>query len=552
MSPHFNLPDVIRGALRRAGLADLAALCLLLVPGLSTIAIGLNAGEFWWTDEARHALNSVFIYDFLREGLSQDPLDYALRYFAQYPALALNWYPPGFYVAEGLVFQALGASEFSARLSVFLFFAAGLIVWYFWVSRKWGRLAAVLSGLLFALHPQVVLWTRSVMLDTPATVMVILSVVLFDRYLDRSTWRTATLAGATIAGALLVKQTTLFVVPALLAYAIAAGRWKLLVQRQAIPALLLVTLALGFVAVHALKFGDTAVAGLLERLPSQSPSKLSLERWMIHPRTVVDVVGWPLLACISLGLVAALRPTTRTRQDTVVLLWLAFWYVTTTILIGPGNSARYVIYVMPALALLAARGMEISAAPVVRLGVLSLLLLTLGSQFLRAYESEPRYVSGYREAAQHVLASTDSGTILFAGKHDGNFIFHVRLGDPEERRVILRADKVLVSMSVHKTWGVRSNVDDVQDVRELLDKFHVNYVVIERPDIVGIKEFDMLAQVAEGSDFQLETAIPVRTNVPAYAGITIQIYRRKAGSPSAASSSSVTIPVMGREIRIPL
>jgi hypothetical protein len=25
---------------------------------------------------------------------------YALRYFAQYPALALNWYPPGFYLVE--------------------------------------------------------------------------------------------------------------------------------------------------------------------------------------------------------------------------------------------------------------------------------------------------------------------------------------------------------------------------------------------------------------------------------------------------------------------
>jgi predicted membrane-bound mannosyltransferase len=199
----------------RRGFLDALALLALLAPALPAIAIGLNAGEFWWTDEARHAMNSVFIYDFLREGLSADPLDYAFQYFAQYPALALNWYPPGFYVVEGLFFHALGTSELTGRLTVLAFFAAGLIVWYFWVSRFWGRTAAILSGLLFALNPQVVLWTRSLMLDTPATVMVIVSIVLFDRYVEKPGWMTGIVAGLSIAGTLLVKQTTIFLLPTL-------------------------------------------------------------------------------------------------------------------------------------------------------------------------------------------------------------------------------------------------------------------------------------------------------------------------------------------------
>lgn len=533
-------------------LADCLALFVLLVPSLAAIATGLNAGEFWWTDEARHAMNSVFIYDFLREGLSQSPMDYALRYFAQYPALALNWYPPGFYMVEGAFFEILGTSEFTGRLTVLALFATGLVVWYFWVSRIWGRTAAILSGLLFAFNPQVVLWTRSLMLDTPATMMVIVSIVLFDRYVEKPAWSTSIVAGLSVAGTLLVKQTTIFLLPVLFFYAILSRNGSLLLRRQAAPAMLLVALGITFVAVHALKFGDTAVAGILGQLPTDGPPKLSVERWLVHPKAVADVVGWPFLVCTLLGIAATLMPKTRNRRDAILLLWIAFWYVTTTILVGPGNSARYVIYALPALALLAARSLDVLEPPPLKLGAVAILLVALVPQILKAYQTEPRFVAGYREAAEHILRSQDRGTVLFAGKHDGNFVFHTRLGDPDRKKIILRADKLLVSMSVHKKWGVRSHVDDLQDISRLLDRHHVKYVVIERPDIVGLKEFGMLAEVAGGSDFRLERSIPVKTNVPEYQGLTINIYRRLTSALPDGDGVEVAVPVMGREVRLPL
>jgi hypothetical protein len=48
-----------------------------------TIAIG---------DMPRHAMNGVFLYDALRD-LPPDPLAYAYRYFARYPALSLGHHP---------------------------------------------------------------------------------------------------------------------------------------------------------------------------------------------------------------------------------------------------------------------------------------------------------------------------------------------------------------------------------------------------------------------------------------------------------------------------
>ena len=97
-------------------------LCALLF-ALSALflAPALGGSGFWWTDETRHAMGGVFILDLLRDLPLDDPMGYALRYFAQYPALALNWYLPGFYLVEAGFFALFGVSETVAHWTVFAF-----------------------------------------------------------------------------------------------------------------------------------------------------------------------------------------------------------------------------------------------------------------------------------------------------------------------------------------------------------------------------------------------------------------------------------------------
>src|SRR5690348_1052986 len=80
----------------------------------------LDAGEFWWTDESRHAMNGVFFLDLWRDLPFQKPYEYALQYFAQYPALALNWYPPFFPVVESVFFALFGITESAGRITVLM------------------------------------------------------------------------------------------------------------------------------------------------------------------------------------------------------------------------------------------------------------------------------------------------------------------------------------------------------------------------------------------------------------------------------------------------
>ncbi len=109
---------------------------------------------------------------------------------------------------------------------------------------------------LFIAVPEWNHWARSVMLEAPTIALFILVVWSFERYLDRPAWSRALAAGLAIAAALAVKQTVALLLPALLAYALISPRRVALWRVQALPAYLIVALAIALVALHALKFGN--------------------------------------------------------------------------------------------------------------------------------------------------------------------------------------------------------------------------------------------------------------------------------------------------------
>ena len=271
-----------------------AAVCLLFWKTL-------HSGEFWWTDESRHAMNGVFFLDLWRDMPWRAPYEYALQYFAQYPALALNWYPPFFPVVESVFFAIFGITEFSARLTVLGFALVGVTAWYAWVRPIWGRAAAILSCLLYLSAPGVIDWTRSVMLEVPAVAMIIVSVLAFDRYLDHPSLRRAGLAGLALGFTLLLKQTTVFILPALLAYALLTGRWRLLWRREAILAYVMVGMVAAVLTLHALKFGSVPVDSLVNQFSSGSSQLFSFTRWEGFWSVLWKVCEMPLSMAIHLG-----------------------------------------------------------------------------------------------------------------------------------------------------------------------------------------------------------------------------------------------------------
>ena len=151
----YSVPANVQRELLSQRLVASDALSLLVLSlGLCLLFWkALDAGEFWWTDESRHAMNGVFFLDLWRDMPWRAPYQYALQYFAQYPALALNWYPPFFPLVESVFFAVFGISEFAGRLTVLAFAFVGTAAWYAWAREALGRLKAAVEPVRAAGDP---------------------------------------------------------------------------------------------------------------------------------------------------------------------------------------------------------------------------------------------------------------------------------------------------------------------------------------------------------------------------------------------------------------
>jgi hypothetical protein len=115
--------------------------------------------------------------------------------------------------------------------------------------------------------------------------------------------------------------------------------------------------------------------------------------------------------------------------------------------------------------------------------------------------------------------------------------------------VVLRADKLLVSLAVHKYFGMTSHVSGVDDIRALIRRYGIEYVVIERPDIVGVPEFEMLAGLLAQADFERVAEFPVHASGGAEAPERIVLHRYRDHVPAADAEIVIPLPHLGREIR---
>jgi len=139
--------------------------------------------------------------------------------------------------------------------------------------------------------------------------------------------------------------------------------------------------------------------------------------------------------------------------------------------------------------------------------------------------------------------------MLYAGKHDGNFIFHLRRLDSARQHVVLRADKILVSLAVHKYFGMQSHVRSLEEIRDMMARYGVQYVVLESPDILKLKEFGMLARLVQEPEFEKVKVFPVVASGGALGPERVEIYRYRDFQPGNASEIVIPLPHMGREIR---
>src|SRR5271157_1303663 len=195
---------------------DVVFLLLLTFAVFLLFRTSPRAGDFWWSDAPRHAMDGVFYRDMARSLPVTHLKQWATDYYLQYPAVTVLFYPPLFALVEAVFFSLFGVSHAVAQLTVSVFFLATAYGAYF-LTRRWvGRVAAFASALLFVGTPGMALWGRQVMLEIPTFAFLLWCSFFFFRYLDSGRSRDLNLAVAFLVAGIYTKQTVIFIVPAYL------------------------------------------------------------------------------------------------------------------------------------------------------------------------------------------------------------------------------------------------------------------------------------------------------------------------------------------------
>ncbi|WP_394790766.1 ArnT family glycosyltransferase [Rhodoferax sp.] len=441
------------------------------------------AGDFAWSDAPRHALNGIFVHDFLAHLPLSDPRGFAVRYYLQYPALTILFYPPLFSVALAGAYAAFGFSHAVAQGTVTVFYLL-LGCLYYQMARRWlPPLLALAAGLLLVGAPEITVWGRQVMLDIPAYAWLVAMVTVFLRYLDAERPCDLYCSVLLLTIALYTKQTPLFVIPALVIGVWAGQGRRLLGQRHVWAAGLLGLVLIAPLILLQLKFGQVNSASMLGGSERADMSRLSLGAWTYYASVLPAQLGWPTVILAVVYLVgSALRPAWRLPRAHMVFLlaWLVCGYLFFSfIMVREPRHDLMVLLPLPLFAMLAVR--HLVAGPSAAWAQTGAVLLGVGVLAWSITYRPIQFVRGYAQAAEYVLAhAPEHSVVLFSGNRDGSFIFNMRAGTRDDVSVA-RADKLLFRVSIERERGIQDRQLTGERILEFFRLHGVRYVVYD-PD----------------------------------------------------------------------
>jgi 4-amino-4-deoxy-L-arabinose transferase-like glycosyltransferase len=501
------------GPLSKSRWGDLACLLLLTVAVVVLFWTSPMQGDFWWSDAPRHAMDGAFYYDMAHALPIHQLKQWAIDYYLQYPAVTALTYPPLFALVEAGFFGIFGVSNTTAQLTVAFFLLLTAFGAYLLARRWMDRVAALATALLFIGTPVMALWGRQVMLEIPTFAFLLWSCYFFFVYLDSNKPRYLLLVILLVLAAADTKQPAVFILPAfLLTLYFVQGNgmfrraefwWSAAFFAAGIAPLVLFTWLWGRANMQQAVGG-----GWIKH------SRLSLATW-----SYVAAFEWPRQlgwAVLTLALIycagCVIRKQWRLSKPALFFLiaWLVTGYAFFTLI--SVSSQRYTIFLVFPLVVFSiaaiVQGLPPKIAPYVA------LVFAAGSFAYTVATKPVPYISGYRAAAQYVcsMASPDS-VVLFSGIRDGSFIFNVRSMPECKNLTVIRADKLLLKVAIHRDlFGVQEFGVTEARFKEMLGHYGVHYIVIEPDFWPDLKSMQMLLALLRQDQFKLLTKIPVISN----------------------------------------
>ncbi len=512
----------MQNQLRHTGLwmafCGLCGIVLLLFSGAP------GQGAFDWSDAPRHALNGVFLLDFIHSGQWLHPVQFANDYYGQYPALTILLYPPLFYILSIPFYAIFGVSHSTALLVVFLHYVAFAIgAWslFRFCLNAW---EAFVAAVILITVPEIAYWGRQVMLEIPAFAFLIWSAVFFLRYRTSQRALHLYLCALLLLLSMYTKISTGFMG---LVYALTLfndRRALLLRDRQVWFAAVISLMMLVPLILMTLKFGQANVQSVVG-INDAVVSRFSPAGWLWYLRQFPDQLGWPLTIAAGLMICWSLVQRNWKGMPAHDQFFWTSWLVVGYLFFSAIDlkEARHDLFIFPPLILAAV--LFFKRCLPARIYSVSITLLA-GAVLIQTLVARPvHYVRGYAQAAQYIASNAaPGGRVLFSGYRDGSFIFNMR--EQEQRRDIsvIRADKLLLNVSIRRELGVTEHDLTERQINDQINQLGIQYLVIQPGfwnDLEVMRKFE---HVLASGNFKVVAQIATPANYSAHEKVLV-IYK---------------------------
>jgi hypothetical protein len=259
-------------------------------------------------------------------------------------------------------------------------------------------------------------------------------------------------------------------------------------------------------------------------------------------------LGWPVFVLALLGVMTC--PWWCKRENATLML---SWIIACSCMVAflATKDFRYTIYLLPplvyfAVAPLASR----SFSPRLRLLGSVVALALVAGYSLKAWRFDRPYVSGYAAAAERVSQTKGSPIILYDGELPANFMFFLRLLDPDGRFIVLR--KALYATAVMKRFGAEELIRTPAQLEALINQNGIKYVVVDDPAKV---EFDIqktLRDLLNTPRFRLLQTFPIASNIPSFTGRRLLLYENTEPVTRSEQFLRVRMLTLSHDIVVPL
>jgi hypothetical protein len=310
-------------------------------------------------DEPVHAMDSLFYYNFLKDVFSKPQIlfnlkEYVSNFYARYPVLYLNEYPPlnDFFVA--FTYALFGINNFSSRFVIPFFSVLCLYLVYLIGKKMFNETIGVVAAIFLSSIPYFFIFSQILMLDIPVLFFILLSFYLFLNYLETKKRITLVLFLITTVLGFYVKYPAAVVYPFILLYLFVRKKINLdiiiisiIFLTLTIPYILFLKIYVGQVYTLDLLTGKLTTTAFWD-LPKIFASSPILLQASYHLYYLIYQV--PLILLIFLAISITIKR--QNEKKFILTLWILSFLLVFTLIIN--KAPPYNIYIFAPICLLAA------------------------------------------------------------------------------------------------------------------------------------------------------------------------------------------------------